>query len=109
SGRARPRRAEPRAPGTASPSRGLPEGEAHLLLDRQLRIDLRKGSLGLHGRVAELDERVAGPEVTAAGRSGDGAELLLQLEHDALSRLLADSRDRLEARGVLERDRAAQV
>ena len=38
-----------------------------------------------------------------------GGDFLLQLEHDALRRLLADARDRLEARGVLEHDRPAQL
>ena len=36
-------------------------------------------------------------------------DLLLQLEHDPLGRLLADPGDRLEAGVVLERDRAAQL
>ena len=49
-----------------------------------------------------------------AGGSGDRhrilrAQLLLQLEHDPLRRLLADAGDGLEARRVLEHDRAPQL
>ena len=52
--------------------------------------------------------RVASP---AAGRRRRrrGAELLLQLEHDALRGLAADAGDRLEARVVVAHDRAAQL
>src|SRR5438132_6135299 len=45
----------------------------------------------------------------ARGPGLDRPDLLLQLEHDALGRLLADTRDGLEAGSVLERDRAAQL
>ena len=38
-----------------------------------------------------------------------GAELLLELEHDAIGRLLADAGDRLEARRVLAHDRTPQL
>ena len=83
---------------------------------RQLGIDLGERPLGVDDGVAELDERVARDEV--AGRVGRRrratvsstvAELLLQLEHDPLRGLLADPRDRLEARVVAERDRPAQL
>ena len=37
------------------------------------------------------------------------AELVLQLEHDAVGGLLADAGDRLETRGILADDRAAQL
>ena len=84
------------------------------LLGGQLGIDLRERPLGVDDRVAELHERVARDEV--AGRVGDGgerkldvAELLLELEHDALRGLLPDPGDRLEARVVAERDRPAQL
>src|SRR5438876_512173 len=51
----------------------------------------------------------AGPAAARLGLGGDRAELFLQLEHDALRGLLADPGNRLEARGVLERDCPAQV
>ena len=79
----------------------------------QLRIDAGEDALGLDDRPAELDERVAGDETPSD--AGDGgeldrvADLLLQLQHDPLRRLLADPRDRLEPRRVLERDRAAKL
>ena len=44
--------------------------------------------------------------IAVVGRERD---LLLQLEHDALRRLLADPRDRLEPRVILERDRPSQL
>ena len=76
----------------------------------------RERLLGLEHGVAELDERVARDEVRrrllAAGDVATSAvsdDLLLQLEHDPLGRLLADPGDRLEARVVVERDRAAQL
>src|SRR5262249_18092679 len=52
--------------------------------------------------------------MAAAGRCGHRlgdavCELLLQLEHDALGRLLADALDRLEARRILECDRTPKV
>src|SRR5262249_852780 len=77
-------------------------------------IGLRERLLCFDDRPPELDERVARDRVPAAGRCGHGlghavCELLLQLEHDALGRLLADARDRLEARRVLERDRAPKL
>src|SRR5919205_1408856 len=105
SARAPPPRDARRAPGTAS-SRGPPQRLAHPLLGRQLRIRLCQDALGVGHGVAELDERVAGNEVwrvaTGRGRSLDrAAELLLQLEHDALRGLLADAGDRLEALRVL--------
>src|SRR5439155_9948091 len=66
-----------------------------------------------HG-VAELDKRVACDEVwlradCGGDRNGRVAELLLQFEHDPLGGLLADSRDRLEARRVLEHDRTPEL
>ena len=42
-------------------------------------------------------------------RQSSAGELLLQLEHDPLRRLAADAGDRLEARVVVARDRAAQL
>ena len=93
----------------------LPQRQPDALLGREVGIDRRQRLLGLEHGPAELDERVARGQVHGrAGRARDrhgilGAELLLQLEHDPLGGLLADPRDRLEARGVLEHDRAAQV
>ena len=93
----------------------LPQRQPHTLLGRQLRIDRRQRLLRLEHRPTELDEGIAGSQVHGRARSaGDrdgilGAELLLQLEHDPLGGLLADAGDRLEARRVLEHDRAAQV
>ena len=49
---------------------------------------------------------MSGPVSWAIASSA--AELLLELQHDPVRRLLADAGDRLEARGVLARDRAAQ-
>src|SRR6187551_480848 len=85
---------------------------AHALLGRQARVGRGQRLLGLGHRPAELDERVARDRVGLAGdrrRFLHRAELLLQLEYDPLRGLLADSRNRLEARRVLQRDRAAQV
>src|SRR4051794_9121237 len=87
---------------------------AHTFLRRQLRIDRCERLLRLADRVAELDERVARNEVrlrAARGRDRHRgvADLLLQLEHDALRRLLADARNGLEARGVLEDDRPPEL
>ena len=93
----------------------LPQRQPDALLGREVGIDRRQGLLGLEHGPAELDERIAGGQVHGgAGRARDrhgilGAELLLQLEHDPLGGLLADPGDRLEARRVLEHDRAAQV
>ncbi len=71
----------------------------------QLRVDLRERALGVEQRPAELDECVARDDMVFAGAVGHRdeirvAELLLQLEHDPLGRLLADAGDRLEARRV---------
>ena len=90
---------------------GPAQRDPHPLLGGQLGIDLGQRALGVDERVAELDERVTGDEM--AGRVRDGcerrlerrAELLLELQHDAFRRLLADPGDRLEARVVAERDR----
>ena len=63
-------------------------------------------------RPAELDERVAREQraaASAAARRSRRRQLLLQLEHDALRGLAADAGDRLEARGVVAHDRAAQL
>ena len=70
--------------------------------------------LGVEQRPAELDERIAGDDVLLAGAVGRGrergiSELLLQLEHDPLRRLLPDAGNRLEPRRVAAHDRAAQV
>ena len=80
----------------------------------RLSVDLRERTLGVEQRPAELDERVARDDVVFAGAVGHRdeirvAELLLQLEHDPLGRLLADAGDRLEAGRVAAHDRAAQV
>src|SRR5690242_11352761 len=82
----------------------------HAFLRRELGIDRGERLLGLADGVAELDERIARDEVRlGAGGGGDRhrlvGELLLQLEHDPLGGLLADTRNRLEARRVLEHDR----
>ena len=71
-------------------------------------------ALGVGDRVAELDESVARNDVRVVRRRGrcvgaDDAELLLQLEHDPLGRLLPDPGNRDEARRVLAHDRAAQL
>ena len=89
-----------------------PQGLAHALLGRELRIGRGERLLGLGHRPAELDQRVARHRVRLAGdrrRLVHRAELLLQLQHDALRGLLADPGDRLEAGRVVERDRAPQV
>src|SRR5262249_21342131 len=91
----------------------LPQGKPDAVLGRQLGIDVSEGTFGVGERVAELDERVARDQV-ARRRSGGsdvdtGRELLLELEHDTLRRLAADTGDRLETRGVLERNRASQL
>ena len=44
---------------------------AHLLLDRQLLVDVRERALGVDERPAELDERVAGEQRAAAGGARD--------------------------------------
>src|SRR5438105_4333098 len=86
----------------------------YTFLRRQPGIDHRKRLLRLAHGVAELDERVARDQVrlrsTGGGdRDGRVAEFLLQLQHDALRRLLADPRDRLEPCRVLEDDRTPQL
>ena len=88
--------------------RALLQRLAHALLGRQIGIGARECLLGLDDRVSELDERVPRDDV---GRCRGGrerlerddvlaSELLLELEDDALGGLLADPRDRLEARGI---------
>src|SRR5438477_10246531 len=72
---------------------------AYTFLRRQLRIDGSQRLLGLAERVAELDQRVARDKVRLRATGGGDrhrrvAELLLQLEHDALRRLLANPGDR---------------
>ena len=91
------------------------ERSPHPLLRLQVGIHLCERLLGLDDREAELDERVARDQLGRRARPGLdlggrlGAELLAQLEHDSLSRLLADPGNRDEARDVLERDRAPQI
>src|SRR2546421_2284398 len=93
----------------------FPEGFAHTFLRGRIRIRAGERGLRLHKRVAELDERVTGDKMRLRRerrgrlRFPDRAEPLLQLEHDPLGSLFSDPRDRLEARRVLERDRAAQL
>src|SRR5215211_117920 len=103
----------PGPPGNAQHFLGFscrfPQRGAYLLLDRQALVDAGERALRVDQRPAELDERVARDEVAVRRRVGRRADLLAQLEHDALRGLLADPGDRLEARGVLERDRAAQL
>ena len=75
-------------------------------------VDRGERLLGLDERVAELDERVAGDELARRARLGDRRRLgerALELEHDPLGGLLADTGNRLEARRVLERDRALEL
>ena len=93
-----------------------PQRQPHALGGRQLGIDVGEPLLRLEHGVAELDERVARDEVgrrlvgRGRGRVVAGErDLLLQLEHDALGRLLADPGDRLEAGVILERDRAPEL
>src|SRR5579884_3641191 len=93
---------------------GPPERLPHAFLGRRARVGGGERALGVGGRVAELDERVARDDMIVPldgrdRRDRHGRELLLQLEHDPLGGLLADAGDRLEARGVLAHDRAAQL
>src|SRR5439155_16230148 len=90
-------------------SRGFPQRSANLLLGRQVRIDLRERAVRIGEGPAELDERVPRDEIPDRRCPGARAELFLELEDDALRRLLADAGDRLEPRRVLERDRTAQL
>src|SRR5207248_7301208 len=96
-------------------SRRLPQSLTHAFFRGCLRIGTGKRSLRLRERVAELDERVSRDEVRLRRerrrrlRLPDRAEPFLQLQHDPLGGLLADSRNCLEARRVLERDRPAQL
>src|SRR5262249_12804137 len=87
----------------------LPQRETHLLLDRKRLVDAGERALGVHERPAELDERVAGEQRAARRRGEPRPGLLLQLEHDALGCLATDAGDRLEARRVFARDRAAEL
>ena len=94
---------------------GPPQRLPHALLGGQVVVDLGERALGVErassrarrARRARRRGRRRRPPPTGATRRR--AELLLQLEHDALGRLLADAGDRLEARGVLAHDRAAQL
>src|SRR4051795_10044673 len=86
----------------------------HPFLRRERRVDGGQCLLGLADRVAQLDERVARDQMRLRpARGGDRyrsvAELLLQLQHDPLGRLLADAGNRLEARGVLEDNGAPKL
>src|SRR4051794_17621896 len=91
-------------------SRRPPQRLAHLLLDGQRLVDVGERPVGVEQRPTQLDKRVARRRVDgSAGGVVDDAELLLQLQHDALRRLAADPRDRLEPRRVLSRDRAREL
>ena len=81
----------------------------YLLLRRKAGIDLGERALRVDEAEAELDSASRAIRSLAAGRVDGRAELLLQLEHDPLRGLLADAGDRLEARRVVERDRAPQL
>ena len=91
------------------------ECQPHALLGREIGVDLGESPLGVDHRVAELDERVARDDVAGCvpdrgeARLRDCADLLLELEHDALRGLLADPGDRLEAGMVAERDRLSEL
>src|SRR5664280_1732070 len=70
------------------------ECQAHALFWRQLGIDPGQCLLGLDERVAELDQRLARHQVlvgagVAIGQELASGQLLFQLQHDALRRLLA--------------------
>ena len=88
-----------------------PQRSAHLLLDRERRVDVGERALGVDQRPAELDERIARDQLARRTRSTSAhrAELLLQLEHDALRGLEADAGNRLEPLHVVARDRAPQL
>ena len=89
----------------------LRSGEPDALLGGKLRVDPGERLLGLRKREPELDERIPRGDMSVPGAAGGHrqrdhvvrADLLLQLEHDALGRLLADPGNRLEPGGVLER------
>jgi hypothetical protein len=107
----------PRPPGgiASDASRGLPQRLTDAFLRGRVRIRAGKRRLRLYEGVPKLDERVTGDEMRLRRERGrrlglpDRAEALLQLQHDALGGLLADARDCLEARRVLECDRTAQL
>src|SRR3970282_1663187 len=77
------------------------------------RIDACERPLGLDDRVAELDQSVARDELARCpsvhARGDRVGYRVLQLEHDALRSLLADTGNRLEARRIAESDRTLQV
>ena len=111
-----PRRPRPRAPVRRTSSCRPPQGLPHTLLGRRGRIRLRRARArrrraSSRARRARRARRRGRRRRRAADRRDRHRrrELLLQLEHDALGRLLADAGDRLEARGVLAHDRAAQL
>ena len=113
SARARPRRGCDRRRQELRLVRVMPPSAPGARAPRaELRIGAGERLLGLGQR---QPSSTSASRATACGLPAIGvgssivAELLLQLEHDALRGLLADPGDRLEAGGVLERDRAAQV
>ena len=84
--------------------------EPDSLFRRQRGVDRGQHRLGVDERVAELDKGVAGDEMAVAFRRRlDRRARPLQLEDDALRRLSPDAGNRLEARRVLTRDRAAKL
>jgi hypothetical protein len=90
-----------------------PQGFPHTVLCRQVGVDSCESSLGFDNRVAELDEGIARHELAGrvrldAGLDGIG-DGVLQLESDALSRLLSDPGYCLKAHDVAERDGSVQA
>src|SRR4051812_16279400 len=74
---------------------GRPQRVTHLLLDRQVGVDIREHALRVDERPAELDERVSCGQVAGVRAADVGAdELRLQLEHDSLRGLETDAGDR---------------
>ena len=98
-----------RAPARGTGSCSLPERLPHLLFDRQRVVDLGERTLGVEQRPAELDQGVPGSQGRRRLARRRVGEFLLQLQHDTLSSLAADTGDRLEPLHVVAGDRAAKL
>ena len=92
---------------SAGPAAHAPRASRRIGLARARARRRRSSSRARRARRARRRGRRC--RAPATGAIAVTRELLLQLEHDALGRLLADAGDRLEADGVLAHDRAAQL
>src|SRR5919198_1082942 len=82
------------------------------LLGREPCIDRGERPLGLDDGESELHQSVSGNQLDG-GASSPGLDSVsnraLELEDDSLGRLLADARNDLEARRIVERDGSAEL